>query len=277
MGLEITRKRCLMTKRPEKVVLLAGGLGTRLREETEYRPKPMVEIGGKPILWHIMKTYASFGFKDFVICAGYKGNVIKDYFLRYQAYSSDFTITLGKEDSLVFHGDHDDSDWNVTIADTGLSTQTAGRIKRVQKYIGNNRFLCTYGDGVADIDLDALLESHQRSGRLATLTAVNPPTRFGVIEIEPDSKISDFKEKPSMSGWINAGFFVFEPKVFDYLVADEALESSPLKNLAKGDNLNAYKHSGFWQPMDTYREFEILNSLWNEGAAPWATKSNGEN
>ena len=252
-----------MTKRPEKVVLLAGGLGTRLREETEYRPKPMVEIGGKPILWHIMKTYASFGFKDFVICAGYKGNVIKDYFLRYQAYSSDFTITLGKEDSLVFHGDHDDSDWNVTIADTGLSTQTAGRIKRVQKYIGNNRFLCTYGDGVADIDLDALLESHQRSGRLATLTAVNPPTRFGVIEIEPDSKISDFKEKPSMSGWINAGFFV--------------LESSPLKNLAKGDNLNAYKHSGFWQPMDTYREFEILNSLWNEGAAPWATKSNGEN
>jgi glucose-1-phosphate cytidylyltransferase len=252
----------------EKVVLLAGGLGTRLREETEYRPKPMVEIGGKPILWHIMKIYASYGFNDFVICAGYKANYIKEYFTNLKLYSSDVTISLGDENQLKFQDDlHDD--WTVTIVDTGLATLTSERILKASKYLQNQRFMCTYGDGVADLNIAELLKSHINSGKLGTLTAVNPPTRFGVLEIGENSTIKDFNEKPNMQGWINGGFFVFEPEVLGYMQEGEALEGKPLRNLTKAGQLNAYTHEGFWQPMDTYREVEILNNLWDTNQAPW--------
>ncbi len=252
----------------EKVVLLAGGLGTRLREETEYRPKPMVEIGGRPILWHIMKLYAHYGFNDFVICAGYKANYIKEYFTNLKLYSSDVTISLGEENQLKFQDESHD-DWTVTIVDTGLATLTSERILKASKYLQGQRFMCTYGDGVADLNIAELLKSHINSGKLGTLTAVNPPTRFGVLEIGENSTIKDFNEKPNMQGWINGGFFVFESEVLSYMQEGEALEGKPLRNLTKAGQLNAYTHDGFWQPMDTYREVEILNNLWDTSQAPW--------
>lgn len=252
----------------EKVVLLAGGLGTRLREETEYRPKPMVEIGGRPILWHIMKLYAHYGFNDFVICAGYKANYIKEYFTNLKLYSSDVTISLGEENQLKFQDESHD-DWTVTIVDTGLATLTSERILKASKYLQGQRFMCTYGDGVADLNVAELLKSHIDSGKLGTLTAVNPPTRFGVLEIGENSAIKDFNEKPNMQGWINGGFFVFESEVLSYMQEGEALEGKPLRNLTKAGQLNAYTHDGFWQPMDTYREVEILNTLWDSNQAPW--------
>lgn len=252
----------------EKVVLLAGGLGTRLREETEYRPKPMVEIGGKPILWHIMKSYSHYGFNDFVICAGYKANYIKDYFTNLKTYSSDITISLGDENQIRFYDDSHD-DWTITIVDTGLSTLTSERILKVSKYLDNQRFMCTYGDGVANVNIRNLLNNHISSGKLATLTAVNPPTRFGVLELGENSSVEDFNEKPNLQGWINGGFFVFEPEALSYMKIGEALEGNPLRNLTSDMQLNAFTHNGFWQPMDTYREVEILNNLWESNQAPW--------
>lgn len=254
-----------------KVVLLAGGLGTRMREETEFRPKPMVEVGGKPVLWHIMKTFSCYGVTDFVVCAGYKGEQIKEYFLNYAAHNNDFTITLGKREELHFHDQHLESEWRVTVADTGAVTQTGGRVKRVQRYLGDERFMVTYGDGLADVDISKLLAFHEDHGRLATITTVRPLSRFGVVDIDGEGLVSSFREKPQGDDWISAGFFVFEPGVFDHLRGgdDLVLEQEPLTGLAAQQQLVAYQHDGFWQPMDTYRESSMLNEMWDRGNAPW--------
>ncbi|MEO8262794.1 MAG: glucose-1-phosphate cytidylyltransferase [Pseudolysinimonas sp.] len=255
-----------------KAVLLAGGLGTRMREETEFRPKPMVEIGGRPVLWHIMKILGQQGIEDFVVCAGYKSEYIKDYFTNYRAVNQDFTVTLGDHESIEYHGGHEEAHWKVTVADTGAATMTGGRIKRVQKYVGDERFLCTYGDGIADVDLKALVEYHESHGKLATVTAVQPLSRFGVLDLEDDGSVNQFKEKPQVEGWINIGYFIFEPAVFDYIEGDETvLEEGPLHRLATDGQIAAYPHKGFWQPMDTYRETLMLNELWDTGDAPWRT------
>ena len=252
-----------------KAILLAGGLGTRLREETEFRPKPLVEIGGRPVLWHIMKNLATQGITDFIIAAGYKGNMIKDYFLNYEAWNNDFTIELGKRDTLQFHGTHDESSWKVTIADTGESTMTGGRVWKASKYLEDETFLVTYGDGLADVDISLLKETHVNSETLVTVTTVRPTSRFGVMDVNEDGIVHHFKEKPVMDGWVNIGFFLMEPGVLSYLNEDSVLEEKPLATLAQARQLSAYKHPGFWQPMDTYRESVILNDLWNSGAAPW--------
>lgn len=253
-----------------KVVILAGGLGTRLREETEFRPKPMVEVGGRPILWHIMKLFACHGIVDFVVCTGYKGDVIKDYFLNYDARNNDFTITLGRSIETEFHDRHLESEWTVTVADTGHDTQTGGRVARVRRYVAGETFMVTYGDGVADVDITALLAFHRAHGRTATLTTVRPVSRFGVLDLdEDDGRVQHFREKPQADGWVNAGFLVFEPAVFDYLTGDDCiLEQEPLQALAKDGELVAYRHDGFFQPMDTFREATLLNELWDQGA-PW--------
>ncbi len=251
-----------------KIVLLAGGLGTRLREETEHRPKPMIEVGGKPVLWHIMKNFSSFGLKEFIVCTGYRGEVIKDYFLNYEARMNDFTAHLGASSQIEYHGGHDESDWKVTVADTGATTMTGGRVKRVGKYI-DGRFMVTYGDGLADVDIAALLKFHEAHGKLATVTTIRPLSRFGVMDLSHDGQVKQFREKPQTDDFVNAGFFVFEPKVLDYLDDECVLEQAPLERLARDGQLMAYKHEGFWQPMDTYREFTMLNEMWDSGSAPW--------
>jgi len=251
-----------------KVVLLAGGLGTRLREETEYRPKPMVEVGGRPVLWHIMKNFSAHGLQDFVVCTGYRGEVIKDYFLNYEARNNDFTVTLGKQTAISYHGGHSESSWTVTVADTGAETMTGGRVKRVAQYLGG-RFIVTYGDGLADVDIKSLLKFHESHGKLATVTTVRPLSRFGVMDLAADGSVERFREKPQTDDYVNAGFFVFEPQVLDYLDEDCVLEQQPLEDLAKDKQLVAYRHEGFWQPMDTYREFTLLNEMWSSGNAPW--------
>ena len=252
-----------------KAVILAGGLGTRLREETEYRPKPMVEIGGRPILWHIMKNLSAQSLNDFVICLGYKGDYIKDFFLNYEARVNDITVTLGRNGTSVHHTDSNEEKWEVTLANTGLNTMTGGRIFRIRDYVGNERFLCTYGDGLADIDLRKLLDFHTSHKKIATVTAVQPTSRFGAIEIDKENQVKRFSEKPRAEQWINGGFFIFEKGIFDYLDADCVLEKEPLENLARDNQLMAYHHNGFWQPMDTYRETQELNELWNSEKAPW--------
>lgn len=254
-----------------KAVLLAGGLGTRMREETEFRPKPMVEVGGRPVLWHIMKVLGQQGITDFVICAGYKSEYIKNYFYNYGASNLDFTVRLGDQSSTVFHGSHEEFDWTVTVADTGESTMTGGRIKMIEKYVEGQSFLATYGDGIADIDLRALLEFHNSHGKIATMTVTQPTSRFGVVEIDDSGIVSNFREKPKVNDWINMGYFVFEPKIFDYLEIESVLEEEPLRTLADLSQLGAHKHNGFWQPMDTYRESLMLNNLWDKGQAPWKT------
>ena len=251
-----------------KTVLLAGGLGTRLREETEFRPKPMVEVGSKPMLWHIMKTYESAGFKDFVICAGYKSDIIKQYFSSLINMSGDFRIKYNSNVSVEFM-DGDTPDWSVIVSDTGFETMTGGRIKRIEKYIENERFFCTYGDGLSNVSLNDLLDFHKSQNKIATLTAVHPTSRFGQLSINTDGSVSDFSEKPMNDEWINGGFFVFEPEVFDYLSESCILEKDVLPVLAREGQLSAFKHDGFWQPMDTYRESQLLNELWDAGNAPW--------
>jgi glucose-1-phosphate cytidylyltransferase len=253
-----------------KVVLLAGGLGTRMREETEFRPKPMVEIGGKPILWHLMKYFSTYSITDFVICAGYKGEQIKEYFLNYDSHNSDFTITLGKSSDLVFHGDHLETEWHVTVADTGPNTLTAGRVSRIERFVEGEQIIVTYGDGLADIDVTKLLAFHAEQGRKATITTVRPLSRFGLVDVE-NALVTRFREKPQMDDWVSAGYFVFEPTVFDYLRNgdDMMLEHAPLAQLAAERELAAYRHDGFWQPMDTYRESALLNDMWDRGEAPW--------
>jgi len=251
-----------------KVVLLAGGFGTRLSEETDIKPKPMVEIGGKPILWHIMKIYSAYGFNDFIVCLGYKGYVIKEYFANYFFHMSDVTIDL-KNNQMEVHTVKAEP-WKVTLVDTGLNTMTGGRIKRVKDYIGNETFMLTYGDGVGNINIKSLLEFHKQHGKYATLTAVQPSGRFGALDIE-DIQVKNFKEKPKGDGaWINGGFFVLEPQIFEYIEGDETIwERDPLENLAKDGQLMAYKHTGFWKPMDTLRDKIQLQKLWETNQAPW--------
>jgi len=252
-----------------KVVILAGGLGTRLREETEFKPKPMITVGDRPILWHVMKIYSRFGFREFVLCLGYKGDVIKDYFLGYDLLNSDFTIRLGTKE-VIRHGVvHDESDWQVTLAETGLNNMTGGRIKEVEKYITGNTFLATYGDGLANIDINSLLNFHREQGKIATVTAVRPVARFGELSVDGDLAKS-FREKPQIqNGWINGGFFVFEKKFFDYLDDNCILEKEPLERLAQDKQLAVYKHEGYWKCMDTYRDFEALNQEWATGQPGW--------
>lgn len=253
-----------------KTVILCGGQGTRLREETEYRPKPLVDVGGHPILWHIMKLYAHYGHTDFVCCLGYKANAIKEYFLNYDAMNNDFTVCLGRQSSISYHDWHAEQNFAVTLADTGLNTMTGGRVRRVGRYTEGERFMVTYGDGVADVDIDELLAFHASHGRLATCTTVRPVSRFGIVSLGEGGSIDSFSEKPQIEGWINAGFFVFEPQVLDYLDGDDCvLEQSPLERLAKEGQLMAYRHGGFFFAMDTYRDYLALNELWNCGAAPW--------
>jgi len=256
-----------------KVVLLAGGLGTRMREETEFKPKPMVEIGGKPVLWHIMKIFASYGHTEFIICAGYKAEVIREYFYNFGAKNLDFTLRLGDPDSAIFHGSHDEFDWSVTVADTGLDTPTGGRIKKIERYLNGESFFCTYGDGLAPVDLDALLASHLESGRTATMTVTKPSSRFGVVEIDAGNNVRSFQEKPTLEGFINIGYFLFSPGVFGHLADDSVLEEETLRSLAAANRVNAYPHEGFWKPMDTYRESLAFNQLWESGNAPWKTWS----
>jgi glucose-1-phosphate cytidylyltransferase len=252
-----------------KVVILAGGLGTRLREETEFRPKPMVEVGGRPILWHIMKNFAVFDVTEFVIAIGYRGDVIKDYFLNYESRMTDFTVHLGSHKSVEYHGLHDEHEWSVTVADTGPDTQTGGRVKRVARFVKGERFMVTYGDGLADIDVDRLMAFHEQHGKLATVTTVRPLSRFGVMDLAATGSVLHFREKPVMDDYVSAGFFVFEPEVMEYLDDDCVLEQAPLEALVADNQLVAYRHEGFWQPMDTYRESKMLNELWDSGAPPW--------
>jgi glucose-1-phosphate cytidylyltransferase len=253
-----------------KTVLLCGGLGTRLREETEFKPKPMSDIGGKPILWHIMKHYAHHGLRDFVLCLGYKGHVIKDYFLNYEAMNNDFSIRLGQFKSIVYHGAHEEQDFAVTLADTGAETMTGGRIKRVARYLTDKTFLATYGDGVSDVDLQKLLAFHKSHGKLATVTTVQPQSRFGVLQLGENDRVERFNEKPQVEAWVSAGYFVFEREVLDLITGDDiALEKEPLDQLARDGQLMAYRHDGFFFAMDTFREYQLLNDLWNRNAAPW--------
>jgi glucose-1-phosphate cytidylyltransferase len=255
-----------------KTVILCGGKGTRLREETEFRPKPMVEIGGRPILWHIMKVYAHQGFSEFVLCLGYKGYVIKEYFLNYDSMLKDFTLFMCGQarPSIAFHDHEEISDFKVTLADTGAETMTGGRIKRVERYVEGDTFMVTYGDGLADINVRDLLAFHHAHGRLATVTAIQPTLRFGLLDIDSRGQVAKFQEKPHMDEWINGGFFVFNRAVFDYLDGDSILEQAPLMQLAADGQLMAYRHHGFWHAMDTYRDTLFLNDLWNAGEAPWA-------
>jgi glucose-1-phosphate cytidylyltransferase len=261
-----------------KVVILAGGLGTRLSEETASRPKPMVEIGDRPILWHIMKSYSYYGFTDFVVCLGYKGYVIKEYFSNYFLHMSDVTYDM-RDNSVTVHQNTAEP-WRVTLVDTGAETQTGGRIKRVTDYIGGESFMLTYGDGVADIDIASLYDFHRSHGRLATITAVQPLGRFGSLEIDDDQTVEGvvapgvraFQEKPSGDGaWVNGGFFVLEPSVLDRIQGDDTLfEREPMEGLAADGQLVAYRHAGFWQPMDALRDLRTLQALWDSGEAPWA-------
>lgn len=254
---------------PLPAVILAGGLGTRIREETEFKPKPMVEIGGRPVIWHIMKHLSSYGVNRFVICVGYKGDVIRDYFLNYRARNNDFTVSLGSKDELTFHSDHEESNWSVTVAETGASTNTGGRVFGIKKYVEGEKFLCTYGDGLSDINIDELQKFSVEKDKIATVTAVRPLSRFGIMDLNEISDVTSFKEKPQVEGWINGGFFIFKPSIFDYLNSDIVLENQPLQQLAAKNQLSAFKHEGFWQPMDTFRESKMLNELWDSGKAPW--------
>ncbi len=253
-----------------KVVILAGGMGTRISEESYLKPKPMIEIGGMPILWHIMKDYSLFGFNEFILCLGYKGYMIKEYFANYFLHQSDVTIDV-KMNKIKVHKSTSEP-WQVTLVDTGLTTMTGGRLQKVRHYIGNETFMLTYGDGVSDINIKELVKFHKSNKRYATLTAVQPVGKFGAMEINNKNKVISFREKPRGDGsWINGGFFVLEPDVFDYIKKgdDTIWEKEPLEDLAKDNQLTAYKHNGFWQCMDTLRDRTQLEELWAQGNAPW--------
>lgn len=258
-----------------KTVILAGGRGSRLAEETDVRPKPMVEIGGRPILWHIMSVYSAAGFDDFVVALGYKGDVVKEYFRDYALHNSDLELRLGSPESVTLHENSAVPNWHVVLADTGVGTETGGRIKRLERWLGeDDRFFLTYGDGVADVDLRRLLEFHLEHGRLATVTAVRPPARFGDIAVNGSDLVEHFGEKTQAgAGWINGGFFVLERAALDYIAGDDVVwEREPLERLALEEQLVAYRHEGFWQPMDTLREKRLLEELWASGRAPWAAR-----
>ena len=252
-----------------KVVLLAGGFGTRISEESQYKPKPMIEIGEMPILWHIMKTYSSYGFDEFIICAGYKQHVIKQWFADYFLHTSDITFDFTKGNQMIIHDAHTEN-WKVTVVDTGLHTMTGGRLKRIRKYLGDEPFFMTYGDGVADVDIPATLEFHKSHGKLATMTAIRPESRYGMIDME-NGLVNSFREKSQSDvGWINGGFMVLDPKVLDYIEGDgDMFERAPMERLAEDGQLMCYCHEGFWQCMDTLRDKQKLESLWESGKAPW--------
>jgi glucose-1-phosphate cytidylyltransferase len=259
-----------------KVVILCGGKGTRLREETEYRPKPMIPIGNRPILWHIMKIYAAAGFNEFVLCLGYKGEMIKDFFRNYLWMTSHVTLELGRQQNVVFHNHHDEENWKVTLADTGEETMTAGRIQRIKPFIGDDpEFLLTYGDGVGNIDIAGSVAFHRKHGKKLTVTAVRPPGRFGELGIKENGPVIEFNEKPQAAeGRINGGYFVASRSVFDSLGNDAdttMFEQRPVQSIARDGQLMAFLHDGFWQPMDTFHEYTILNRMWAEGKAPWKT------
>lgn len=253
-----------------KAVILAGGLGTRLSEATNLIPKPMVEIGGKPILWHIMKTYAEHGITEFVICCGYKGYVIKEWFANYFLHTSDVTFDLANN-KMEVHNSQSES-WKVTLVDTGLNTMTGGRIKKIQKYIGNEPFLLTYGDGVTDLNISEAIKFHKKTGKVLTVTAYKPQGKFGSLEINEAGIVTSFTEKPAGDGnWINAGYFVCQPEIFDYIGDDDSIifEKTPLENIAKDEEMASFKHQGFWKPMDILRDNIELNEMWNNNKAPW--------
>lgn len=252
-----------------KAVILAGGYGTRMSEATNLIPKPMVEIGGKPILWHIMKIYNSYGINEFIVCCGYKQYVIKEYFANYFRHNCDLTVDLS-DNSIKIHNNNSE-DWKVTLVDTGLNTMTGGRVKRIKEYVKDESFLLTYGDGVADVNIDQALKLHNKSGKILSMMAYQPSGKLGVLDINEEGLVNSFKEKPSESGtWINAGFFVCEPNIFKYLDGDhEMFEREPMQRIIAEKELNAYKHNGFWKPMDTLRDNRELNKLWDENKAPW--------
>ncbi|MEQ8688270.1 MAG: glucose-1-phosphate cytidylyltransferase [Imperialibacter sp.] len=252
-----------------KVVILAGGFGTRLSEETSIKPKPMVEIGGKPIIWHIMKTYAHYGHNEFVICLGYKGYLIKEYFANYFLHQADVTVDLANN-SFEYHKSDAES-WKITLVDTGEKSMTGGRVKRIQQYIGNQPFMLTYGDGVGDVNINQLVAFHQAKGKFLTVTSVQPSGRFGALNLSNDNLVKSFLEKPKGDGsWINGGFFVCQPEVFGYIDGDSTIfERQPMETLAGNNQMAAFKHAGFWKPMDTLRDKTELESLWSEGKAPW--------
>ena len=254
-----------------KTVILAGGLGTRISEESHLRPKPMIEIGDAPILWHILKYYSYFGFNEFIICCGYKGYVIKEYFADYYLHRSDVTFDFSDENKMIVHNNVAEP-WKVTLVDTGLDTQTGGRIRRVKPYVGDEPFMMTYGDGVSDVDLSKLLDQHRNSGMAATLTSIQPSGRYGVLDLDEDKNcVVGFREKAQEdSTWINAGFMVLEPEIFDYLNGDRSVfERAPLEKLSSEKKLGVYRHFGYWQCMDTQRDKSALEALWNAGEAPW--------
>lgn len=256
-----------------KIVILAGGMGTRIREETEFKPKPMIPVGEYPIIWHIMKSYSAYGFNDFVVCLGYKGNIIKDYFLNFEVMSSDFTVSLGHKvhHDIELHGSNSEENWKITLADTGLNSMTGARLAKVQKYVDTPLFMMTYGDGVSDIDIGKLVEFHKNHGKIATVTGVFPPSRFGDI-ISNGDKVTKFAEKAQAgTGCINGGFFVFDQRVFDYVNEDESciFERKPMEKLAADGELMLYRHEGFWQCMDTVRDMKLLSDLWEDENAPW--------
>jgi len=246
----------------------------RLQEETEYRPKPLVPVGGRPILWHIMQIYARAGFREFILCLGYKGDMIKDYFINYEAMSNDFTVRLGRQGNVSYNSLHSEQDFIITLADTGLDTMTGGRIKRVEKYVDGDTFMLTYGDGVSDVDMKSLLTYHNSHGRIATVTSVHPVSRYGVVEIGDGGKVLSFAEKPEMRDWMSAGFFVINRRFFDYLGDKDCyMESETLQQLVREGELMAYKHEGFFFSMDTYRDYKYLNDLWDKGQTPWIRKA----
>lgn len=256
-----------------KVVILCGGFGTRIRDVADNIPKPMIPIGRYPILWHIMKYYSSYGFKEFVLCLGYRGQVIRDFFLNYETQTKDFTIVLGRRGDVQFHTDHDETDWQVTLADTGIDALTGARIRKIEKYIGGDEhFMLTYGDGVGDVNIDRLLAFHTAHGKILTVTGVRPPGRFGELVANENGLVSEFNEKPqATAGSISGGFFVCRHEIFDYLDEREDLifEQDPMNRLVADGQLMLYSHDGFWQPMDTHREYSLLNRLFDSGQAPW--------
>jgi glucose-1-phosphate cytidylyltransferase len=253
-----------------KVVILAGGLGTRISEESHLRPKPMIEIGDRPILWHIMKYYSHYGYNEFVICLGYKGHMVKEFFMDYYLYASDITFDFSENNKMIIHNNVSEP-WKVTLVDTGLNTMTGGRIKRIQQYVENETFMLTYGDGVSDINIDELVKFHNKHEKIATISAVQPGGRFGVLDIDDNNNINSFTEKSKEDGgWINGGFMILEPKIFEYLEDDSTVfELEPLSKVAKAGKLSAYKHHGFWQCMDTQRDKGVLEDMWLKNNAPW--------
>jgi glucose-1-phosphate cytidylyltransferase len=254
-----------------KVVIFCGGAGTRLREETEFRPKPMVHIGSRPILWHIMKIYSAYGFRDFILCLGYKGEIIKDYFLNYEVLNCDFTIELYNGKKVTLHSSHEEKNWRVTLADTGETALKGARLKRVEKYIDDDTFLMTYGDGVADVDLEKLVDFHFSHGKLVTITGINPVSRFGELKLQGNKVVKLVEKEEFGKSFVSGGFFVFGRAIFDYLTDDDAcdLEIGPLERIAEQGELMVYKHKGFWACMDTMRDMDYLNRLWNGQNAPW--------